>query len=71
MDLEGIRRTLAELVTVEQAAGLAACHGATVRRAFDAGAIEGVRSPALGRLILRESALRWASDRNEGRRRAA
>lgn len=70
-DLDPIRRVLSDLVTIDQAARLAHVHPATIRRAFDAGQLDGLRWPALGRLVLRESAERWAEERNTGRRLAA
>lgn len=58
-----LQRAIEEFVTVDQAAQLAGCHAATVRRAVDRGDIEGFKTAAWGRMILRRSAETWARAR--------
>ncbi len=65
-----IERALDGCLTVGETARLARVNPATVRRAFDRGLIEGVRSPTLGRLVLRTAAERWAASRVLERRAA-
>lgn len=60
---DSIRRALDQVMTVDQAAQLAGVHVATARREFDRGNLEGIRSPILGRLILKASAEAWARGR--------
>lgn len=61
--VEGLAKLLPAFTTIDDAARLARCHPATARRAFDRGTLAGVRSPELGRLVLRSSAEAWARAR--------
>lgn len=62
-DTEVLREVLPRFVSIEQAARLAGCHEATIRRAVDAGQLAGVRSDAWGRMVHRASVEAWAAGR--------
>lgn len=60
-DTQRLDELLTRFVSVSQAARLAGLHPATVRRAVDAGRLDGARGPA-GRLVLRDAISTWAAD---------
>lgn len=60
-----IMTILADVLRLIDAARMAGCSTDTVRRAFDAGELDGVRVPGVGRLVRRESVEAWARRRAE------
>lgn len=62
-DSQRLGELLPRFVSVVQAARLAGVHPATVRRAVDAGRLDGARGPGgVGRLVLRDAISTWAAD---------
>ncbi len=62
-DTQRLGELLTRFVSVTQAARLAGLHPATVRRAVDAGRLDGARGPGgVGRLVLRRAVEPWAAD---------
>lgn len=66
-NVEVLRRVLRDFATVQEAARLVGCGRSTVRRAVDAGRLEGLHVPDLGRLVVRDDLARWASGRSAAR----
>lgn len=65
-DTRQLGELLSRFVSVTEAAELAGVHPATVRRAVDAGELDGARGVARqgGRLVLRASIEAWAAGRS-------